>query len=159
MSEAQSVVSTIYTGWQSYQSRLNTALAPLTSVELGLRAAPTLRSIEEIVTHMIGARARWFMMDDDNGLAEFARWDSPSMPVRTVAELVEGLETTWHILQGTIARWTPADWEKSYPGDEPGDPPVITRQWIIWHLIEHDLHHGGEVSLTLGMHGYPAPDI
>ena len=26
-----------------------------------------------------------------------------------------------------------------------------TRQWVIWHLIEHDVHHGGEISLTLGM--------
>jgi uncharacterized damage-inducible protein DinB len=30
---------------------------------------------------------------------------------------------------------------------------------VVWHLIEHDLHHGGELSLTLGMHGVAAPDI
>ncbi|HEX4716084.1 MAG TPA: DinB family protein [Ktedonobacteraceae bacterium] len=29
----------------------------------------------------------------------------------------------------------------------------MTRQWIIWHVIEHDLHHGGEISLILGTHG------
>jgi len=23
-------------------------------------------------------------------------------------------------------------------------------------VMEHDLHHGGELSLTLGMHGFPA---
>jgi len=23
-------------------------------------------------------------------------------------------------------------------------------------VLEHDLHHGGEISLTLGMHGIPA---
>jgi uncharacterized damage-inducible protein DinB len=159
MDNAQSIVTTIYTGWQTYQASLTAALAPLTDVELGLRTAPSLRSIEEIVTHMIGARARWFSMDEDSGLAEFARWDHPDMPLRTAPELVAGLETTWGKMQEAIARWTPSDWEWSYTGDEPGDPPVITRQWIIWHLIEHDLHHGGEVSLTLGLHGYQAPDI
>jgi hypothetical protein len=30
---------------------------------------------------------------------------------------------------------------------------------VVWHLIEHDLHHGGEVSLILGMHGLGAPDL
>jgi uncharacterized damage-inducible protein DinB len=36
---------------------------------------------------------------------------------------------------------------------------VRTRGWIIWHVVEHDLHHGGELSLTLGMHGVPALDL
>jgi hypothetical protein len=22
----------------------------------------------------------------------------------------------------------------------------LSRQWVIWHVIEHDLHHGGELS-------------
>jgi uncharacterized damage-inducible protein DinB len=35
----------------------------------------------------------------------------------------------------------------------------LVRGWIVWHVIEHDLHHGGEVSFTLGMHGLAAPDI
>jgi uncharacterized damage-inducible protein DinB len=31
------------------------------------------------------------------------------------------------------------------------------RGWIIWHLIEHDLHHGGELFYTLGSHGIEVP--
>jgi uncharacterized damage-inducible protein DinB len=27
---------------------------------------------------------------------------------------------------------------------------------VVWHVLEHDLHHGGELSLTLGLHGIPA---
>ena len=55
---------------------------------------------------------------------------------------------------------TPADWQQTYPGDDDdSEPAIITRQWVIWHLIEHDLHHGGEISLTLGMHGLPAPNL
>src|SRR5215213_4234492 len=137
MSEAQSIVAAIYTGWETYQVGLIKAIALLTDVQLGLRTAPNLRSIEEIVTHMIGARARWFSMDETADLAEFAPWDHPDMPLRTAAELVAGLETTWRKMQEAVARWTPADWEWSSPGEEPGDPPAITRQWIIWHLIEH----------------------
>src|SRR5438105_1590813 len=32
----------------------------------------------------------------------------------------------------------------------------FTRAGVVWHVMEHDLHHGGELSLTLGMHGLPA---
>ena len=160
MSEPQSAVATIYTGWHTYQTLLARALTPLSPEQLALRAAPTLRSIGEIVTHMIGARARWFMMDEgDNGFAVFATWDRQGMPNRTAAELVDGLETTWQHMQDAIARWTPADRQQTYPGEEPDEPAAITRQWVIWHLIEHDLHHGGEISLTLGLHGLSAPDL
>ena len=160
MNEAPSLNPTIYAGWHEYQSKLIAALAPLTDVQFGLRVEPGIRSIEEIVTHMIGARARWFQIDEDAvGFAEFARWDSPTMPLRTAKEAIDGLEATWRLMQAAIAAWSPEAWAQEIPSDDPDDPPVITRPWILWHLLEHDLHHGGEVSLTLGRHGYQAPDI
>lgn len=160
MNEPASMISTIYTGWQSYQTRLTTALTPLSSEQLALRAAPDLRSIGEMVTHMIGARARWFMMEeDDEALAVFATWDRAGMQTRPAAELIDGLETTWQVMQAAIASWTPVDWQWTSPGEEPDEPALITRAWVIWHLIEHDLHHGGEIALTLGLHGLAAPDL
>ncbi|MBP9501208.1 MAG: hypothetical protein KBF17_03505 [Candidatus Promineofilum sp.] len=36
---------------------------------------------------------------------------------------------------------------------------VVSRSWVIYHLLEHDLHHGGEVSLIPGMNGLQRPDI
>ena len=162
MTEPHSTLSTIYAGWRTYQTLLTTALAPLAPEQLALRAAPCLRSIEEIATHMIGARARWFYQLMGEGGQEFATlgtWDRQGMPTRSAAELIQGLETTWHGMQAAMARWTPADWQLTYPGEEPSEPATITRQWVIWHLIEHDLHHGGEISLTLGMHELSAPDL
>jgi uncharacterized damage-inducible protein DinB len=111
---------------------------------------------------MIGARARWFYQLMGEGGDEFAAlstWDRQGMPTRTAPELIHGLETTWQGMQAAIAGWTPADWQQTYPGEERDEPATITRQWVIWHLMEHDLHHGGEISLTLGMHGLTAPDL
>jgi uncharacterized damage-inducible protein DinB len=163
MTELQTLTSTIYAGWHTYQTQLITALTPLLADQLAFRAAPTLRSIEDIATHMIGARARWFnqlMGEGGEEFADLSTWDRQGMPSRSAAELVHGLETTWRGMQDAIARWTPADWQQTYPGDDTdGEPAIITRQWVIWHLIEHDLHHGGEISLTLGMHGLPAPNL
>jgi uncharacterized damage-inducible protein DinB len=110
---------------------------------------------------MIGARARWFhnlMSEGDEEFAALGTWDRRGMPTRSASELVGGLKTTWRVMQQAMARWTPAEWTQTYQGEE-GDPPSFTRQWVVWHLIEHDVHHGGELSLTLGMHGVAAPDI
>jgi uncharacterized damage-inducible protein DinB len=162
MTETDLMTATVYAGWQTYQSQLVKALAPLSPEQLGLSAAPGVRAVSDIARHIIGARARWFHQLFGEGGDDFAalgEWDRKGAPARTSAELIQGLEATWKGMHEAIGRWTPADWQQTYPGDYPSDPATITRQWVIWHLIEHDLHHGGEISLTLGMHGLAAPDL
>ena len=162
MTEHQELISSIYEGWHNYQLTLIKAISPLEHEQLALRTNPKLRSVGEIAAHMIGARARWFYMLMGEGGEEFeelGKWDRRGAKVRSAAELVSGLEATWSGMHDAIARWTTADWEKTWPGEDETEPEVITRQWVIWHLIEHDLHHGGEISITLGAHGVPALDL
>jgi len=155
MSENQGLAPAVFDGWRAYQEALTKMLAPLDSDQLALRAAPNLRSVGAIATHIIGARARWFYLLMGEGGDEFEAlggWDRRGARARSADELVRGLEATWTGMQEAIARWSPEDWEKSWPGEDESEPEIITRQWVIWHLIEHDLHHGGEISITLGAH-------
>jgi hypothetical protein len=78
VTESQALTSTIYAGWHIYQALLIKALTPLSAEQLALRAAPHLRSIEDIATHVIGARARWFYKLMGEGSEEFtdlSTWD------------------------------------------------------------------------------------
>jgi uncharacterized damage-inducible protein DinB len=162
MTEPVSLVPAIYVGWHQYQALLIKALTPLTGEQLELWAAPHLRSIDEIGRHIVANRANWFyqlMSEGGDVFAALAKWGLPEMPPRSAAELAQGLETTWQGMQTALARWTPVDWQQTYPGEVPYEPATITRPWVIWHLIEHDLHHGGEISLTLGLHGLVAPAL
>jgi uncharacterized damage-inducible protein DinB len=163
MTTSQSPLPVFWQGWKDYQTLLIKAIAPLTADQLALRAAPDLRSISDDVLHMIGARARWHVFVLHEGgdvMASFQDWDRPGMPARSAAELVNALETTWQLMQEAIDRWTFADLaEIVHDTGEDGEDEAFPRSWVIWHLIEHDLHHGGEVSLTLGMHGLEAPDL
>lgn len=160
----------VYKGWESYQQHLVTAIAALSPDQLALRASPQLRPVGEQVAHMIATRARWFFLDLREGGAELevlttwdgwnaqTGWDSPAPPERTLAELVSGLQTTWQIMQEALVRWTVADLEQIFPPTFPGEES-FTRQFVLWHLIEHDLHHGGELSFVLGMQGLTAITI
>lgn len=163
MTTEPTLLTTFYQGWNVYQDRLTTAIAPLTPEQLTLRPAPQLRSIHDIASHIIGARARWFhdlMGEGGEEMVRLRSWDRRETPPHTAAELVQGLETSWQLIQECLNRWTPADLEYGYKGDpSEGEPEVLTRQWVLWHLIEHDLHHGGELSLTLGIHNLAAPDL
>ncbi len=164
MSETASNVWQFYQGWDVSQEALIKAIAPLSAEQLTFKSSANLRSVEENCLHIIGARARWCHRVMGLGGAHFAaysRWDHPEMPKRSADELVEGLRHSWQILQEALMQWTPVDLANTFPNEnpDPGEPDPFTRQWIIWHLIEHDLFHSGEISQILGMHGIPGMEL
>ncbi len=163
MTQNNLTLATFYKGWDAYQQLLVTAITPLTSEQLALRPAPHMWSAGMIATHIIATRVGWFhvLMGVGNAdLAPLASWDEDGMPARSASELVTRLESTWRMIQDALTSWTSADLEQVFQdSDRTGNLGQYSRQWIIWHLLEHDLHHGGELSLILGMHGLPALDL
>lgn len=162
MPDQHPLIPAIYDGWHTYQTALIDALRPLTADQLQLRAAPHLRTVGEIATHIVKTRAGWFYFDleeQNETLKEIVDWPKTDEQPRTAAELVAGLETTWTILQAIINDWTAEQWAKTFTAVDDYGEWSFSRAWVVWHLIEHDLHHGGEISLTLGIHGVRALDI
>ena len=164
MAEDNFTITTFYTSWKEYQDHIKGALAPLTTEQIELRAAPHLRSIGENALHIIGCRAYWFtdFLGEDYGeeMKVYVDWNevalAPGAPIPTVAKLVQGLDYTWQFMADCLARWSSADMHQTFPDDWNGTPVELSRAWVVWHVLEHDLHHGGELSLTLGMHRLPA---
>jgi uncharacterized damage-inducible protein DinB len=162
LSEINVTLAIMSQGWQTYQNRLNEALAPLSLEQLALCAAPNLRSIDELARHIIAVRADWFhdvLHVGGEDFGAFSRWDAPDSPPRTASELVNGLEATWQVMQEALARLTPAGIQENIQTEHRGQTYTFTRGWVVWHVIEHDLHHGSELAYSLGMHGLKAPDI
>jgi uncharacterized damage-inducible protein DinB len=176
MADESFALTTFYTAWEAYQNRLRAALAPLAAGQLALRAAPGLRSIGENALHIVGCRMFWLteFLGEDGGkaLRAYARWNAAALrspypdwndvaqvlgaPAPTGAELAQGLDRTWEFMAQCLARWTPAGLHQTFPDEEDGRSVEVSRAWVVWHVLEHDLHHGGELSLTLGMYEIPA---
>jgi uncharacterized damage-inducible protein DinB len=161
MVEQQINLLAFYKGWDAYQALLIKAIAPLSSDQLALRVAPQLRSVGENVAHIISGRVSNFLVlgEADAEIALLEKWDEDGAPPRSAAELVRGLETTWQMIQNALIRWTPANLEDVFVDGQGENAPHFTRQSIIWSTIKHDLHHSGEVSLTLGTHHIEALDL
>ncbi|HXY73051.1 MAG TPA: DinB family protein [Actinomycetota bacterium] len=164
-----------YDGWEDHQRHLLDALRDLTPEQMGLRAAPDQWSVWQLAGHTAGARVYWFhdvLGEGDPAIRDMFRVTSttvPGLPVedagweddenhpRTAAEIVEGLERSWTMIDECLRRWTPDD--LAAETSRPGRSRTFTRQWVIWHLIEHDVHHGGAISLILGSNGLQGLDV
>ncbi|MBI1297850.1 hypothetical protein GC175_23185 [bacterium] len=57
------------------------------------------------------------------------------------------------MIERTLREWTIADLAKTYRHTWNGDVYAISRQWTIWRILTHDVYHGGQLSLMLGMQG------
>jgi len=137
-------------------------LVPLSPAQLALRAAPPLRSIDELARHIIGVRAGWFhniLGEGDDEFGAYHEWDQPDAPPRPASELVSGLEATWRSMQAALAHFMPDDLAGDVTGKRKGQTFAYRRGWVVWHVMEHDLHHGGEIAYSLGVHGLKAPDL
>jgi uncharacterized damage-inducible protein DinB len=160
--DANPTLSILVSGWLQYQESLIAALASLTDEQLALRATPNLRSIGENLRHIIATRAGWFhtgLSVGDDDFASYGRWQAPEALDRSANDLAGGLRETWRVMHQALAGFTPAEMQATVRGEWRGQPFEFVRGWIVWHVIEHDLHHGGEIAFTLGMHGLAAPNI
>ena len=164
MTDDTFTLTTFYTSWKTYQDRLQAALSALTAEQLALRAAPSMRTIGENAMHIVGCRVFWFVevMGEEctEEMNEYVSWNeaalAPGAPIHSAAELEKALDFTWQFMATCLARWSPTNMQQTFSIGEDGAPVEISRAWVVWHVLEHDLHHGGEISLTLGMHGIPA---
>lgn len=155
MEENRSLLNVLIVGWRERQEHLVKALSPLTPEQLTLRAAPHLRSINMLVAHLISARAEWFYDTLHIGDAQFAAlktWDQAPPP--NIEQLLQGLESSWQTIEAALASWTTADLtEIVFETEWQGKEYKLPRQWVVWHVLEHDLIACGEISITLGAQG------
>ena len=158
----RSTLDVIYESWRGYHEKLRDCIAPLTNEQLSLQPAARMWPLAQIVQHIISVRAGWFsatLQDDDEAMSAYMLWGQRDSPARSAAELVRGLDETWAFIEARLQRWTPSDCAKTFPDEDNGQIYEVSRSWVIYHVLEHDLHHGSEVSLILGMNGLQPLDI
>jgi uncharacterized damage-inducible protein DinB len=165
----------LYEGWAKHNGLIVAAIEPLTPDQLALRPAPGMWAVWQLAAHMAGARAYWIhdrLGEGDPALRdrfrvthsnvpdlpiEDAGWEDDEDHPRTANELADALRATRAMVDECLGRWSPEDLATELV--RPGSSRVLTRAWVIWHLMEHDVHHGGEISVILGSHGVPALDL
>lgn len=169
------VLQPFYEGWQAHQRLVLDAIGDLDADQLALRPAPGEWSIWQTASHMAGARAYWLhdvLGEGDPSIRDLFRVSSTTVPdlalddagweddetrPRSAAEIVGALETTWGLIASCLERWTADDITAEIP--QRGHHRTTTRGWVIWHLMEHDVHHGGAISVVLGTNGLPSLDL
>lgn len=160
MTEPAFSLITLRNYWEQYQQCLIATITPLSPEQLALPVA-SHEAIGDLLGHMIGARFWWFhRWMGEAEPPDLMNWGTDA-DMRDAASLVSAFGMTWQMIAPALSRWTSADLEHLVqpPASVADKAPAHTREWIVWHVLEHEIHHGGELSLALGGHGLQGIEI
>ena len=144
----------LFSPWQAIRKDLIAMVNLFTAEELEYRPFPSSWSVGEIFLHIAETEDFWIrevvqkqppVMRDDITI---------DLPIKTVitTRLMDSFELSQQLLEGL----TGEDLEQSI-----GLPDGTYHRLydILWHVIEHEIHHRGELSLVLGLLGKQGLDV
>ena len=150
----------IFEGWEGYQRSLVNAISPRTREQLLWRPAPGLSSVGELAQHISYGRIDWFGRMSAPGARELAEQAEKWQPAMDdAAELTRRLEVSWRMVEAVLKGWTTADLWETYLQPYQGKTYAVSRQWVIWRIMSHDIHHGGQLSIMLFTQGIEIPEL
>lgn len=163
----------IFEGWDGYQKSLLHALTPLSEEQLSWRPAPDRRSLGELFRHLSLGRITWFSRVGVPDMEVFARrvprWYEDGDGARHVVEesvssrdasvLIEWLVLSWKPIARALEEWTIDELFHTYAHRFRGINYLVSRQWTLWRIMSHDIHHGGQIAMMLALQGIEAFEL
>ena len=163
MTETSIALSKIFDGWDGYNLSILHAIQPLTQEQLAWRPAPNLRSVGEVASHIAFGRIGWFSRMQAPGSQELKikaeALGSESAIAGNKDEVARWLEDSWQMVANTLSQWTVQDLLRTIRQEYGGTVYLVSYQWIMWRIMTHDVHHGGEMAVMLGMQGVSLPEL
>jgi uncharacterized damage-inducible protein DinB len=147
-------LSFVFDGWNGYNQSLIEAVRPLTREQLMYRSHSEMRSVGELAWHISHGRADWFRrMPAPGSEVLWSAIQALSVDPTEPEALVVWLQRTWGMISETLSSWSVEDLRQSYPHEYQGKVYSVSRQWTVWRILTHDVHHGGQLSELLAAQG------
>lgn len=174
MPDTMQSLANVFDGWDGYQTSLVKAIALLTPEQLRWRPSPSHQTVGELARHISLGRISWFARMNAPGsaalIAKIREWEEDGDGNQHIVEnaihiteqadeLIHWLETTWQMIAKTLTTWSVEDLAQTYHYTWNGQVYANSRQWTLWRILTHDVHHGGELSLMLGLQGVEAFEL
>ena len=163
MTNGPTSLATVFDGWDGFHTSIVHAIELLTSDQLAWRPRPGHRSVAELAGHLASGRIDWFSRMPAPGSLALVEQSSAAFGDGEISgdreTLLYWLNATWQMIADTLNQWTVADLSRTYRHEYGEQVFAVSYQWTIWRILTHDMHHGGELALMLGMQGLEVPEL
>jgi uncharacterized damage-inducible protein DinB len=148
-------LSRVFSHWDQVREDLLTTIDQFDDSELLFTPFDSSWPVGQIMLHIGSAEAGWFCYVISQELIDWPIFD---MEVYPTCESIKTLLVDIHdMTKSQLASWDLEDLER--PIRLPWNNHELSLSWIIWHVLEHEIHHRGELSLVLGLLGRDGLDV
>ena len=148
-------VSQQFSHWKQVREDLLSIIDKFKEEELSYVPFESSMPVGQIMLHIGEAEEGWFRTFVSKELEEWPDFDLEDFPT---TEAIKAQLTLIHArTEKYLESLNVDDLERSI--DHPKRDYRLPLGWIIWHVLEHEIHHRGELSLILGMLGRPGLDV
>jgi uncharacterized damage-inducible protein DinB len=149
------VPETLFSHWRLIRKGLISVIEDFSQSDLSYRPYPDSWPVGQIMVHIANAEEGWFRYVVTQELPEwpshlqFENYSTQGNILKILDEVHAKTERYLGTLtEQDLSTRILAPWDETFP-----------LQWIIWHVIEHEIHHRGELSLILGILGKEGLDV
>jgi uncharacterized damage-inducible protein DinB len=146
--------SELFGHWETVRRGLLEALDLLTDEQLVFVPREGLWSLGKVARHIAEAEEGWFRHVVHGELPVWPEFTDEAYP--TVDSIVTLLTEVHDRTASYLATVDVENLDRIV--DTPWDEGIPLR-WIVWHVLEHEVHHRGEIYLMLGLMGMNAPEV
>jgi len=144
----------LFSHWKAVRHGLHQALDRLTEEQLAFVPREGLWSLGTVACHIANAEDGWFRYVAAQELDEWPSFDDTQY--RSVASIVALLNEVHGHTMAYLQKIDVADLDRIIVAPWGAE---LTLRFIIWHVLEHEISHRGEIYLMLGLMGMEAPDL
>ena len=131
--------------WNGIQASIIEMSSQLKEEDLKKTFDPALIPIGETFYHIASAYNGWLTYQIKDGE------DNPEEILKenlTVADINDSLKKAFSRCKRLLEKSTEKDWDKILIDyDDQNKPYEVTFGWVLWHLVEHDIHHRAQLKL------------
>ena len=144
----------LFSHWREVRAGLLLAMDQLADDQLAFVPREGLWSLRTVALHIATAEEGWFRYVVTGQLDEWPEVDESEYP--TVLSIKALLSQVHDRTESYLRSIDVTDLDRvinTFWGAK------VSLRWIIWHVLEHEIHHRGEIYLMLGLMGMDAPDV
>jgi uncharacterized damage-inducible protein DinB len=146
-------VAQMFAHWEEVRAGLLATIDRFEEHELAFVALPGGWPAGEVMLHIAEVEDIWLHSVVRGELGEIGYW---LRDYHTKAAIRDVLARARERTQRFLDSVTLTDLDNRYTGRDGAAYPL---RWIIWHVLEHEVHHRGELSMTLGLLGREGLDV
>jgi uncharacterized damage-inducible protein DinB len=169
---AATPLSLVFDGWVRYNDALLEVLDNAPEEVLLTSVGPDVKPPAEILRHIALGRIEWLARIDAPGFTELRgrlpgvrTLDNGAVLVPQDCIALERRELRSWLLESaaalgrTLSEWTTDDLPRTFRHPYQGTDYALSAQWVLFRIVLHDFHHGGQLSMLCQLAGVDAPQL